>query len=158
MRLSPLAVLSAALLTTACAPEIACTAIGSMEGVQVTVEPAMAGRVESLAMEVCWDGSCKRSSPELMPETRPGEQTCSGDTCGVEAVRTGGKFGFGTVAGLPKRPVEVRLTLREAGSEPVLERTIKVTPKATFPNGPDCGEGAPQAALIVAADGTVRER
>ncbi|MCP2354496.1 hypothetical protein HD597_001516 [Nonomuraea thailandensis] len=131
--------------------------MGSLEGVHVNVDQAVSARAERLAMEVCWDGTCRRSSGELMPATRPGEQTCSGDTCSVTAVRTGGKFGFGTISGLPKRPVEVRLTLGDGGPEPVLTRTIRVTPKATFPNGPDCGEGAPQVTLTVAADGTVRE-
>ncbi|MGW4801694.1 hypothetical protein ACWEPC_55685 [Nonomuraea sp. NPDC004297] len=140
---------------TACSNETVCTARGSLEGVHVNVDKAVAGRAESLAMEVCWDGACQEASTELMPSTVAGNQTCSGEVCSAEAVRTGGKFGFASIAGLPKRPVEVRLTLK--GAEPVPARTIKVTPKATFPNGPDCGEGSPQAVLTIAADGSVRE-
>ncbi|GAA2865178.1 hypothetical protein [Nonomuraea rubra] len=153
-----LTLLLLATLTACSSGERPCTMMASLEGVHVDVDQAVAARAEHLAIEVCWDGACRRSSGELMPATRQGEQTCSGDTCSVTAVRTGAKFGFGTVSGLPKRPVEVRLTLSGAGgSEPVPARTIRVTPKATFPNGPDCGEGAPQVKLTVAADGTVRE-
>jgi hypothetical protein len=153
-----LTLLLLACLTACSYGQAPCTLRAGLEGVHVEVDQAVAARAGHLAMEVCWDGACRRSSGELMPSTRVTGHTCEGEACSATAVRTGGKFGFGTISGLPKRPVEVRLTLGDGGSEPVLTRTIRVTPRATFPNGPDCGEGAPQVTLTVAADGTVRER
>ncbi|SEG29175.1 hypothetical protein SAMN05444920_102472 [Nonomuraea solani] len=145
----------ALLFAVGCSPNVECTLIGSPVGVGVqTGKP----EAESAVVEVCWDGSCKRADAELHVSRRPGEQTCSGDTCSVTAAPTGEKNGFANVTGLPKRPVEIRLTLRDARQAPVLERTIKATPKGTFPNGPGCGEQGPQVQLTVAADGTVRER
>ncbi|GAA3706862.1 hypothetical protein GCM10022224_085460 [Nonomuraea antimicrobica] len=156
-RLAAPALLLALLLTAACSDEVICTAIGTPVGVSVNVKAPLAARAESAEMEVCWDGSCERTRADLYPSTRPGTQTCSGDSCGVSAVPTADKHGFGDVQGLPKRQVQVRLTLRDAGSEPILERTVAVTPKGRFPNGPRCGEGGPNAVLTVEADGTLRE-
>ncbi|MFC5829278.1 hypothetical protein [Nonomuraea insulae] len=153
-----LALLATALLLTAgCSEEVMCTAIGTPVGVGVTVKGRLAAEAGSAVMEVCWDGACKQARAELYPSSRAGQESCSGDTCSVTAVPTEDKHGFGDVAGLPKRPVEVRLALRGGGSEPVLERTVKVTPKGSFPNGPECGEAGPQIVLTVEGDGTVRE-
>ena len=57
---------------------------------------------------------------------------------------------------LPKRPVQVTVVLRGASGERVLDHRITVPPKGTFPNGPRCGEGGPQAGVIV-ENGELRE-
>ncbi|MEV0306962.1 hypothetical protein [Nonomuraea fuscirosea] len=155
---SPASVLLACalLLTAGCSDDVPCTLIGAAAGVSVHVREPLAARTESVELDVCWDGSCRQARATLHPSSRPGQETCSGDTCAVQAVPTGDKNGFGDVQGLPERPVRVRLTLRGGGSEPVLERTIEVTPRGLYPNGPDCGKAGPQAVLTVAGDGTVR--
>ncbi|MEU4223220.1 hypothetical protein AB0F17_02900 [Nonomuraea sp. NPDC026600] len=123
----------------------------------VTVEAPFAADAKSVSMEVCWNGGCKSAVVTLNPSSRAGEETCSGDTCSVGLVPTGGKNGFGTVEGLPKQPVEVRLDLRDTASRSVLQRAIKVTPQGRFPNGPQCGQGGPNVELIIKGDGTLRE-
>ena len=40
------------------------------------------------------------------------------------------------------------VTLRDATGKRLLNRQIDVTPRAVFPNGPDCGESGPQVTLI----------
>ncbi|WP_188187434.1 hypothetical protein [Nonomuraea sp. SYSU D8015] len=154
-RLAWLAVAGA--LITGCSPDAPCTLIGTPVGVSVNVKGPPAGRAAATSMEVCWDGACKTARAELMPSTRPGKETCSGDTCSMSAVPDGGKHAFGDVPGLPDRPVRVRLTLLDAEGEPVLERTLDVTPRLRYPNGPECGAGGPQAVLTVEGDGVVRE-
>lgn len=136
---------------------MACTAIGTPVGVGLRIAGPLAAEASAATMEVCWDGACKQVSVELRPSTRAARETCSGDSCRAEEVRTGEKNGFGDVVGLPKRPVTIRLTLRGATAKPLLERRLEVTPKGRFPNGPECGESGPNVVLTVAADGSLRE-
>lgn len=149
-----LAVLAA--LLAGCAQERVCTAIGTPVGVGVTVKAPLASRVADAAVEVCWAGQCRRPRLELMPSTGAAPQTCDGDVCGARATSTADQHGFATVTGLPKSPVRVRLTLRDADGEVVLDRTVQVTPKGRFPNGPHCGEGGPNT-MLVAETGVLRE-
>ncbi|MER6951656.1 hypothetical protein ABT294_47330 [Nonomuraea sp. NPDC000554] len=152
-------IVAAAAMLTGCGsePPHPCTLIGTPVGVGLTVEAPLAAKVRSATLEVCWDGSCRRPRLELFQGSRAGEQTCSGDTCSAVAVPTAEKQGFADVAGLPKRLVEVRLTLRGARGASLLDRTVRVTPKGRFPNGPECGEGGPNAMLTVDGGGSVRE-
>ncbi|MGN9782622.1 hypothetical protein ACTMTF_14420 [Nonomuraea sp. ZG12] len=150
------ACLAALALLTGCAAERPCTAVGAPVGVAVTVKAPLAARVADATLEVCWSGSCHRPRLELLPATAAAGETCAGDSCSVTMEPTGDEHGFGTVAGLPKSPVRVRLTLRDAGGGEVLDRTLQVTPKGRFPNGPDCGEAGPSAEVI-AEGGIVRE-
>ncbi|MBC6469887.1 hypothetical protein [Actinomadura alba] len=139
-----------------------CTMVGTPVGVGLEIEPPFAAKVASATMKVCWDGTCRTlSSIHLSPSTKNGPGSCTGtgpdDVCGVTAVPTGGQHGFGAAPGLPKRPVEITLVLRDASGGRVLNQRLTVTPKGAFPNGPECGEGGPQAGVVV-TDGRVRER
>ncbi|MEU0571741.1 hypothetical protein ABZ297_40970 [Nonomuraea sp. NPDC005983] len=152
-------IVAAAAVLTGCASEPLrpCTLVGTPVGVGLSVAAPLAAKVRSATVEVCWDGSCRRPRLELYQGSRAGEQTCSGEACSAVAVPTAEKHGFADVAGLPKRPVEVRLTLRGARGASLLDTTVRVTPKGRFPNGPECGEGGPNAMLTVDAGGNVRE-
>ncbi|MEU6710477.1 hypothetical protein ABZ897_03260 [Nonomuraea sp. NPDC046802] len=149
-------VLLAALLA-GCSSTHPCTMVGTPVGVSVHVQAPLAARAQSVSMEVCWDGSCRPVRSDLMPSTKADGSTCSGDTCSATAVETGDKNTFGDVQGLPARAVRVRLKLLDAEAAPVFDRTLDVTPKMRYPNGPECGAGGPNAVLTVGADGTVRE-
>lgn len=138
-----------------------CTAIGSSPGVSVSVEPPDASRVTSASLRVCWDTTCREPRIELRPSSTAVPMGCDGDgpdaACAASASPDGGKRGFAQVQGLPKRPVQVTLTLRDARGRVLVDRRVDVTPAATFPNGEHCDEGGPQAALTV-ADGRVTVR
>ncbi|TDE39881.1 hypothetical protein E1295_32590 [Nonomuraea mesophila] len=155
-RLALIAALFAVALS-GCSDGGTCTGIGTPVGVSVRVKAPIAASAGAAEMEVCWDGACRPARAELRVAQGTGKGSCEGDTCRASAVPTDDKLGFATVPGLPKRPVEVRLTLTGTGSEPVAEHTVTVTPKGRFPNGPECGEGGPNVVLTVEADGTVRE-
>ncbi|MGP4027692.1 hypothetical protein [Actinomadura sp. 3N407] len=138
-----------------------CTAIGSSPGLSVSVKAPDAARVASASLRVCWDGTCREPRIELRPSSTAVPMGCSGEgpdaVCGASVSPDGGKTGFAQVQDLPKRPVQVTLTLRDAQGRTLVDRRVDVTPKATFPNGEHCGEGGAQAALTV-AHGTVTTR
>ncbi|MEO3828668.1 hypothetical protein [Actinomadura sp. B10D3] len=131
-----------------------CTAIGSMPGLRLAVPAPDAERIDSASMRVCWNGECREPLIELHPTSTAVSTGCDGDepdaACGASASPDGGKAGFAQVEGLPKQPVRVTVRLRDAEGRTVLDKSLDVTPKATFPNGPGCGEGRPQAVLTVA--------
>lgn len=151
---------------TACGSQIGtgerpCTAIGARQGVGLRIEPPYARRVAGAEMKVCWNGRCRTVETRLEPATAalPGKCPDGGpDTaCGATMSPTGGKTGFADVPDLPKAPVQVTLVLRDGTGKPILDERLDVTPRGTFPNGPHCGEGAPQANLTV-TDGRVTSR
>ncbi|SNR73298.1 hypothetical protein [Actinomadura mexicana] len=150
--------LAAALLAlAACGSEAGgagrpCTLIGSESGMNLIVPDG--SRVASASLRVCWNGTCQEPRIVLNPTSKAVSTGCDGDgpdaVCGASASPDGGKSGFARVEGLPEAPVQVTLELRDTEGRTYLARRLDVTPKATFPNGPHCGGGAPQAALTVA--------
>jgi hypothetical protein len=140
----------------------ACTGIGVPVGVSLDVDPAYAPKVGAAAMKICWDGTCKNSDVMLSPSTSSSALPCtatSPDTaCGAQSVPTGGKNGFASVMDLPGKAVDATLTLTDPAGAPLIEQTLRITPKALYPNGPDCGSGGPQTGLLVSPNGTVSER
>ncbi|MCS7482755.1 hypothetical protein ACFFQW_17340 [Umezawaea endophytica] len=155
-----IAVIASLLALCGCAAEPkACTLIGTRVGIGLDVD--LPG-VKSATLEVCWGGKCTKPAVTLTPATTNGRETCTGtaptDTCGVSVVPTGGMIGFAEVVGLPSEPVTVTLTLADSAGAVVLDEDLTVTPKQTYPNGPDCGGGGAQAGLVVSAAGVVTER
>lgn len=156
-----LVVLGALLLTAACGDVGAgrpCTAIGALVGLGVDVKLTT---VETGAIEVCWDGKCVTPELHLSPSSKTVGETCTGDSpdsvCGASAVPTGGKHAYVPVPDLPAKPVTVTLKLADKAGKTVVDQQITVTPKMVEPNGPGCGTGGPQAGVVVAPDGSVRE-
>lgn len=133
--------------TQAAGPGHACTAIGSVVGIRVQIDPEVAnkfGRTEQL--RVCLPGRCESVAVLLGPATTAMGTECNDQACSAHMRETGGKTGIATIPDLPASPVSVTF----AG------QTLTITPKQTYPNGPDCGAGGPQAQLTVDALG-VRE-
>lgn len=128
--------------------------IGSLVGIGLDVEPPLGKRVERATMRVCWDGKCQTPKLTLRPATTAAPAS---SCCGASAAPTGGKHGFAEIPKLPKQEVRVDVVLYDDAGKRVLAQQVRVTPKATYPNGKDCGEGGPQAQLVV-ADGKLRER
>ncbi|GAA0261244.1 hypothetical protein GCM10010492_72890 [Saccharothrix mutabilis subsp. mutabilis] len=154
--------LGALLLTAACGDVGAgrqCTAIGALVGLDVDVELTT---VETGRIEVCWDDRCVTPELHLSPSSKTVGETCTGDApdsvCGASAVPTGGKNAYVPVPDLPAKPVTVALKLVDEAGATVVDERLTVTPKMVEPNGPGCGTGGPQAGVVVAPDGSVRER
>jgi len=168
MRMS--AVLALALATvTGCgspagaagSPGVVCTEIGARVGIGVDVAAPLGGRAGQATLVVCWNGTCRTRTVQLMPSTVAGDTTCAGerpeDVCSAPAHATGGRNGFADLPDLPALPVSVAFTLTGSDGVALAEQTLDVTPAPVSPNGPDCPSGGPQANLVVDSRGVVRE-
>lgn len=152
-------------LVTACGGTSAsgrvCTGIGSREGIGLDIPAPYAAKVGEAAMTVCWNGACREREIQLMPSTKAVPAGCTGDapedSCSAIASPDGGKHGFADLDGLPTTPVQVTVVLRDAAGAELLDQKIGVTPHVTYPNGRECGAGAPQAGIVV-ADGRLSVR
>lgn len=136
-----------------------CTAIGSPAGISVDVAADMATKTSGDGkLRVCWDGVCHTREVSLRASTKPTNETCGPEVCSSQLTRTGREHAFASVPKLPAAPVRATLTLSGSGGAPLVRETLRVTPEKTYPNGPDCGAGGPQASLVVGPSGKVRAR
>jgi hypothetical protein len=137
-------------------PTPACTEIGSVSGVSVTVLAPYAAQVDGLGLEVYWAGHCEEPEVELAPGSDTVDQGCSGpdpeDTCSATAVPNGTKVGFAEVTGLPAGPITIAGTLTVDGRRVQLAEVSR-TAETTYPNGPQCGAGGNQAAIEIDQSG-----
>lgn len=133
-------------------PTVACTEIGSVSGVSVTVRAPYAAKVDVVRLKVCWAGQCQERNVELSPGSDTVDQGCSGpdpdDTCSATAVPNGTLVGFAELAGLPAGPITVSATLTVDGRRVPVTETTK-SAETTYPNGPQCGAGGNQAAIEI---------
>lgn len=132
-----------------------CTDVGAPAGVGIEVVPAVAGSISTGQMEICWDGHCLTRELTLAPSTTTGASGCAGSdpssACSAQVEPTGGKHAFAAVPGLPTSDITVTV-----GFDGGPTRTVHLTPKMLFPNGPDCGGLGPQGQLVLTADGSVQ--
>ncbi|MEV0807873.1 hypothetical protein [Micromonospora sp. NPDC050200] len=137
-----------------------CTLIGSPSGVSIGIDPAVAERVNTAEMTVCWNESCQTWTVALYASSRTVSDGCTqtgpGAACSAHAEATAGKAGFVDLADLPSSPVEVTVTLTDSAGARVVDQALMLTPKMTYPNGPGCGAGGPQGRITVGADATAR--
>jgi hypothetical protein len=148
---------AALLLVAGCsAPERACTDIGSVSGISVTVLAPYAAEVDGVRLEVCWSGQCQETEVELAPGSDTVDQGCSGpdpdDVCSATAVPNNTKVGFADVAKLPAGPITVAATVTVNG-RPVPMAKVSRNAETTFPNGPHCGPGGNQASVEIDRSG-----
>ena len=137
-------------------PEQACTEIGSVSGVAVTVLAPYAEQVDDVRLEVCWSGPCTEDTVQLTSGSDTIDQGCSGtdpdDTCSATAVPNGTLVGFLPVPELPAGQVTVRGTITVDGRSVALAEVTR-TAETTYPNGPQCGPGGNQLAVAIDQDG-----
>lgn len=140
----------------------ACPAIGIQAGIGLDIAPAFAAKVGKAKLKACWGSACKDQAIELYPSSTSSALPCTGTgpdaACGAQAVPTGGKNGFFALPDMPADPIDATLTLTDAAGAPITEQTLQLSPKVTYPAGPECGGGMPQTGLLVSPDGTVSER
>ncbi|WP_394839437.1 hypothetical protein LVJ94_21355 [Pendulispora rubella] len=135
-----------------------CTAMAAMRGLGLDIDPAFAPKVESATLSVCWAGACQSPTVYLSPATKTVDQGCQGQVCSGQAVPTGGKMAYIPVPELPTQSVQITLNMADASGAAHPVQTLDVVPTLVYPNGADCGGEAPQANLVVAADGTLHVR
>jgi hypothetical protein len=159
--------LGAALVTlAACGSDLGsgvpCSDVGAVRGVSLDIDSGYAPKVGAAELKLCWDGACRTADLKLSPSSTSSPLPCSGTgpdaVCGAQAIPTGGKHGLVTVTDLPAKPIDATLSLTDAAGAPLADHTLRITPKAVYPNGPECGAGGPQTGLRVSPEGTVSER
>ncbi len=144
---------AALLLLVGCsAPTEACTEIGSVSGVSVTLLSPYAAQVDSVRLKVCWAGQCEDRDLELTAGSDTIDQGCSGpdrdDTCSATAVPDGTLVGFAELPELPAGPISVAATVTVNGRRVQLAEVAR-TAETTYPNGPQCAAGGNQAAIEI---------
>lgn len=127
-------------------------------GIGVDVDPALGPRVAELSVTVCRGTACQ-TLPVMLTETEgPAieEKGIGGTVSARPGPPTGGKHGFAEMGELTTDPVKVAIELRGPAGEVVAQRTLQVTPKMIAANGPGCGEGGPQANVLVDPNGAAQ--
>jgi hypothetical protein len=142
-----------ALLLAGCSdPPPACTEIGSVSGVSVTVLAPYAAQVDAVRLKVCWAGQCQERDVDLSPGSDTVDQGCSGpdpeDTCSATAVPNGTLVGFTELTELPAGPIRIAAALTVKGKRVQLAEVSR-TAETTYPNGPHCAAGGNQAAIEI---------
>ncbi len=145
------------LLVTACsAPSGACTEIGAVPGVGVTVEKASAAGVTALSLRVCWAGDCTDRDVALSPGSDSIDQGCEGDepdaACSATVVPNGTLVGFAEVPGLPAGEVLIGASV-ERGERSSRLPEVAIQAETSYPNGPRCEPAANQAQVTIGRDG-----
>ncbi|MCE7009717.1 hypothetical protein LWC34_43950 [Kibdelosporangium philippinense] len=139
-----------------------CGGAALRKGISLDIDPAYAPKVGSARLTACWNSSCHDKRLELYPSTSASAQPCPStgpDTaCGARLEQTGGKNSFADLPELPAGPVEVTLRLIDPAGAEIGAPRLMITPKVSYPSGPDCGGGTPQGGVLVSPDGTVSER
>ncbi|WP_436775577.1 hypothetical protein [Yinghuangia sp. YIM S09857] len=135
-----------------------CTLIAGRIGVGLEIAAPHAERTAIAHLRACAGDVCREGDLQLNPSTAAVPDPCTGEVCAARVTPTGGKHGFLDMPGLTGAPLRVTLTLRDAAGAELLVREADVTPRESFPNGPDCGSNGFQAPVALAADGTFAGR
>ncbi|AUI50748.1 hypothetical protein [Arthrobacter crystallopoietes] len=135
----------------------ACTEIGAVSGVGLTVARELAGDVREAELQVCWDETCERIPLDLRPGQRTVDLGCESDqpdaVCSATSTPDGTLTGFAQLDSLPAGEVQVRAyTTRQDGTQ-VETEPLSVATETVFPNGEECPGEAQQLALVLGASG-----
>ncbi len=135
----------------------ACTEIGAVSGVGLTVEQELADEVREAEIQVCWDGTCERLPLDLHPGERMIDLGCESDqpdaVCSATSTPDGTLTGFAQLDTLPAGEVQVRVyTTRQDGMQVETDR-LSVATDTVFPNGEECPGEAQQLALTLGPSG-----
>jgi hypothetical protein len=131
----------------------ACTEIGAAPGVSLTVARDFAPEVKAAKLELCWEGTCRRSAVDLYPGNDSVDLGCDAKTpegsCSAASTPNGTLTGFVPVPRLPEGPVRAAATItHQDGTETETEPLAAVT-RMTYPNGEQCPGAAPQLGLTL---------
>ena len=135
----------------------ACTEIGAVSGVGLTVEHGLADDVREAEIQVCWDGTCERVPLDLRPGQRTIDLGCESDqpeaVCSATSTPDGTLTGFAQLDSLPPGEVQVRAyTTRQNGTR-VETEPLSIATETVFPNGEECPGEAQQLALTLDLSG-----
>jgi hypothetical protein len=161
-------VLTAITTLTACGSGIGpgagrdCSGAALRKGISLDIDPAYAPKIGDATLTSCWGGVCKDTPMHLVPSSTSSALPCpttGPDTaCGAAAVRTGGKHGFADLPDMAATSSEITLKLLDPSGAELRTQSLTVTPKVSYPGGPECGGATPQGGLLISPDGTLSVR
>ena len=135
----------------------ACTEIGAVSGVGLTVEQELADEVREVEIRVCWEGTCERLPLDLHPGERTVDLGCESDrpdaVCSATSTPDGTLTGFAQLDSLPAGEVEVRAYTTRQDGRRIETKPLSVATQTVFPNGEDCPGEAQQLALTLDPSG-----
>ncbi len=135
----------------------ACTEIGAVSGVGLTVGQELADDVRGAEIQVCWNGTCERLPLDLHPGERMVDLGCESDqpdaVCSATSTPDGTLTGFAQLDSLPAGEVQVRVYTTSQGGTQVETDPLSVATETVFPNGEDCPGEAQQLALTLDPSG-----
>ncbi|WP_043847661.1 hypothetical protein [Crystallibacter crystallopoietes] len=134
----------------------ACTEIGAVAGISLTVASSFAPEVEAVELEACWEGTCRPVAVELYPGEDMVDLGCDSalpeGSCSATATPNGTLTGFTEVRGLPEADVESVATVTHPDGSETTTAPLTAAARMVYPNGEQCPGAAPQLGLLL--DGT----
>lgn len=150
-----------ALISGCHAFEVACPAIGQVSGVSVTVAAGYSPQVKTLHLKACQDGRCKEDTLHLVPGSVPVDLGCGDDSkdggtrpdavCSATSKPDGTQRGLLELGTLGDSPIDVTVSGSLANGKPLPARTLRFTPKASYPFGEQCGRFVSAAVVLDSA-------
>jgi hypothetical protein len=153
-----LALITTAMLASACQPPVPCPAIAQAPVVALTVAAGYVPNVRTVHLKACQDGTCKEADLELFPGSTAVDQGCEPVSNGPDGVCSATSSPDGTLTGmlmldvLTESPIDVTARVMSANGSPLPERKLNFTPRAGYPYGEQCGKFI-TAGVVLDADG-----
>ncbi|WP_326549775.1 hypothetical protein [Micromonospora sp. NBC_01813] len=137
----------------------ACRLVGVQTGIGLRIAGPVAEQFTTVEMVICRGATCQTQQVTLLPSSTVTDNGCAAGgpdaVCSADAVATGDKVGFVSVADLPSSPVEVTLSLADVTGAEFVAETVTLTAKQVDVPGGGCGSGL-QGHLDVDAEANVR--
>lgn len=131
----------------------ACTEIGAAPGVSLTVAREFVPEVRAATLEICWQGTCRRSAVDLYPGHDTVDLGCDTATpegnCSAASTPNGTLTGFAAVPLLPEGPVRAAATITRQDGTETETKALETATRMVYPNGEQCPGAVPQLGLTL---------
>lgn len=135
----------------------ACTEIGAVAGISLTVASSYAPEVEAVELEACWEGTCRPIAVELHPGHDIVDLGCDSalpeGSCSATATPNGTLSGFAEVQDLPEAEVQTVATVTHPDGSESATAPLTAAARMVYPNGEQCPGAAPQLGLTLDRSG-----
>ncbi|MFJ8581339.1 hypothetical protein [Micromonospora sp. NPDC093277] len=140
------------------ADERPCLLINAPKGIGVTINSAIAERIDTAELTLCWDSSCQPRPVGLRSGSKIAGDGCTGSgadaVCVARSEPTDEEVGFLDLPNLPSSPVEVTVIVTDLAGTRIVDQTLMLDSRTVDSPG-ECG-GRPQGWITVDADGWAR--
>ncbi|WP_264796234.1 hypothetical protein [Arthrobacter mangrovi] len=131
----------------------ACTEIGAAPGVSLTVAREFVPEVKAATLEICWQGTCRRSAVDLYPGQDTVDLGCDTaapeGSCSATSTPNGTLTGFAAVPQLPEGQVRAAATITRLDGTETETGALETATRMVYPNGEQCPGAVPQLGLTL---------